>query len=382
MDSDYNTRVIQMINVRPEFHQDEHHFIVSSKKVYEIVAHYRNVELRPEILKKEFKYFLEIAKQAKYIFIHSLSLSFYRMLSLRSSVAKKIIWCVWGHDLYRRGLRSISNVPCSERSLTILYRILFIAIFKYRIRQFRAIGIGFKYDALEVRRLFNRIPIVATPYSIGYSVKDITNVFGSKADTEGKESPVRIMIGHSAYSFLKHEEVLYRLKAYEDKNINIIIPLSYGDPSYAEYIEKTANRLYPGKVETIRNILSLNKYLNLLANIDIAIFEQEHQSALGNIILLLYLQKKVYLKRTGIVSQGLKFEGIDTFDSNEIGIIDFSELKNKPTTNERARIILEDYLDDRIIEKWKSTLKDLETHEVRESYGEMNQKGNNEEKGH
>jgi hypothetical protein len=368
MDSDYNTRIIQMINMRSEFCQFEHHFVISSRRIYEKVAHYQNVELRPNILKKEFKYFLEIAKQAKYIFIHSLSLSFYRMLSLRGAVAKKIIWCVWGHDLYRRGLRSISNMPCSERLLTILYRILFIAIFKYRIRQFHAIGIGFKYDALEVRRLFNRIPIVATPYSIGYSVNDIANVLESKAGSEEKESPVRIMIGHSAYSFLKHEEVLYRLKAYEDKNINIIIPLSYGDPSYAEYIEKIAKQLYPGKVETMRDILSLDKYLNLLANIDIAIFEHEHQSALGSIILLLYLQKKVYLKRAGIVSQGLKFEGIDTFDSNEIGTINFNELKNKPKTNERTRIILEDYLDDRIIEKWESTLKDLETHEVGGSF--------------
>lgn len=83
---------------------------------------------------------------------------------------------------------------------------------------------------------------------------------------------------------------------YKNEDIKIVLPLSYGDISYAETIETYARTLYGDKVLILRENLGFLDYVKLIKTIDIAIFDYKHQSALGNIMLLLLWGKKfIYL---------------------------------------------------------------------------------------
>ena len=59
-------------------------------------------------------------------------------------------------------------------------------------------------------------------------------------------------------------------------------------------------------------------YISLIKSVDLAIFDFKKQAAFGNIILLLYLGKKIYLNYNGIMYNGLTKDGLIVFDAKEI----------------------------------------------------------------
>ena len=51
-------------------------------------------------------------------------------------------------------------------------------------------------------------------------------------------------------------------------------------------------------------------YVRLLSNIDIAIMDQEYSNGLGNLSILIYFKKKIYINKNGNVAQSFKEKNI------------------------------------------------------------------------
>ena len=85
------------------------------------------------------------------------------------------------------------------------------------------------------------------------------------------------------------------------ENVEIHLPLSYGNGGtdhindYPRMVEEYAKILFPNKVKVLKKLISKWDYDVFLSTIDIAILGAPRQNALGNIIRLLYMGKKVYL---------------------------------------------------------------------------------------
>lgn len=83
----------------------------------------------------------------------------------------------------------------------------------------------------------------------------------------------------------------------------------------------------------LEKFTTFQEYFKFLCNVDIAIFDYKHQSAFGNILLLLYLKKRIYLNPNGIMYKGLKSVGANIFTTDEVVNNEFKLITNKELLN-------------------------------------------------
>lgn len=347
----YNNMIIEMINSDRRFDVTEHFFLFTNKASFEISKQYENVYFT----QKSFSCILKEALEIDYIFIHGLNISFFQEILIKKDIAHKLIWCVWGHDLYRYS--STFNKESANKIKRYIQRYLVKFIEIPFVKKFYAIAYGFTYDQFEIGRLFgDKIKIFEAPYGLGYNIEEVKKVRQNIVVKKDKEC-INVMIGHCGYPFLNHIEVLELLKKYRDKNIIIYLPLNYGLDEYIKEIEQYLED-YPIKTILLKEKLAPLEYLNYIAKMDIAIFDFTRQAALANIQLLLYFGKKVYLNREGIVYKGLKIENKIVFDIADIYTQNFEEFSN--ICDELLQNKLDNFLvfdNDKIINDWLEMLE-------------------------
>ncbi|MFN6992190.1 MAG: TDP-N-acetylfucosamine:lipid II N-acetylfucosaminyltransferase, partial [Fervidobacterium sp.] len=150
-----------------------------------------------------------------------------------------------------------------------------------------------------------------------------------------KANVINIQIGNSADPTNNHLEIFKKLLVYNQENIHIFAPLSYGNHNYAKEVIKIGKSYFGDKFTPITEFIPFDKYLDFLSNIDIAIFAHNRQQGFGNIITLLGLGKKVYLRSNVTLWHLFKEFGIKVFD---ISTVDLERL-DEATSKENQRKI-------------------------------------------
>ena len=150
-----------------------------------------------------------------------------------------------------------------------------------------------------------------------------------------KDSTTHIQLGNSADLSNDHIEMLDKLRDYKDEDIKIYAPLSYGDQGHVEAVVLKGNEIFGDKFIPLTDFMPFGKYLDFLGTIDIAIFAHRRQQAMGNIISLLGMGKKVYVRKD-ITPWTLFSEiGVKVFDFSNIDLV---TIKNE-VRNENVKII-------------------------------------------
>lgn len=334
----------------------EHDFIIKYKDGLESdVLKKKNILINPNYgvneLNRDCKYY-------DYVFVHGLNFSYFEMCKLRKTLLKKIIWCVWGHDLYKdRNCKLSLNIYQSLKSIMIVFLIKTIWIPK--VKKFYAICHGFSYDQYKINELVgSKVETFNVAYGLGY---DFSLIKGIKQhmNEKNRKKTKRVLLGHSAYSYLNHAKILKQLGKYRDNDFEVIIPLSYGDTNYREALIRQLKN-YSLRIKILNRFLNPAEYLSLLSSIDIAIFDNQHQAALGNLCILLFLEKKVYLNAQGILYQGMRKEGINVFSTKDIGVEDFKSFIAKDFSSFQGAQWSEELLDNSIVtKKWLNLFKIL-----------------------
>lgn len=163
-----------------------------------------------------------------------------------------------------------------------------------------------------------------------------------------KRDYISIQVGNSATPSNNHIPILKKLHKFSEENIKIFAPLSYGDKEYAEKVKREGKELFGEKFVDITTFMDADEYNQFMNQMDIAIFGINRQQALGNIQALLYLGKKLYLKKNSIVEHYAKrechceVETIDQIDDMDFkSFVDFDEgkaLKNKENMYQMSRL--------------------------------------------
>lgn len=313
----FNTELIRLVN--ENMCGEEHLFIMQGKVTYEKLSQcYKNIAYEP---------YFQLSTVCKYdtgdtiLILHSLFLNTVELSHLKKKMARRIVWCVWGHDLY--AVQSKHSLSARLRNWRA----------DRRISCFRAIVAGFKHDAHEIRRRFGKqVPIYNALYGSGYFREDIDRIVCSQK--QRTDMRTNIMIGHSAYPFLQHKKQLERLASYKDENIIITLFLSYGDEEYADKVIEYASTMFEKeKLNVIRDFVTWDRYIEILCTVDIAIFDFDHQAAFGNLILLSYLRKKLYLSQSGVMYQAFQAEHVAVYDCAEIGKVTYEKFKTQTQSN-------------------------------------------------
>lgn len=117
-------------------------------------------------------------------------------------------------------------------------------------------------------------------------------------DNAAPHDGINVLVGNSATEGNCHEEAFRALAHLKNEKIKFFCPLSYGDPAYAEITEQKGFEILSDAFIPMKEFMDKDKYYEFLSTIDVGVFFNNRQQAMGNILILLGLGKKVYVRST------------------------------------------------------------------------------------
>ena len=213
-----------------------------------------------------------------------------RMINMPARYWNKTYIQFWGGDIYRFKQKRKGFINSSKQSI-----VKFLVTQCIKKSAGSLLMVEKDYD--EMKKVFNLnyIPhqIVQVPddfYEVNhYDFVGITQ----KENYHGKR---RILVGNSATEENRHAEVFDLLKNMITPEVEIVVPLSYGIDEYRESIIQEGKRLFGESFVPILNYMTREEYIGFLSTCDTAIFNNNRQQAMGNIVLLANLGKKIYMR--------------------------------------------------------------------------------------
>ncbi len=255
-------------------------------------------------------------KNADLVMFHFLpnDLLFHSLMLLSRKKPEHTAWCVWGADLYnwRKSGSPVMKVFNLIRGTS-----------RRRLKFVLASPIDFE----EYKRQFdNNAVLLRASGPKGYDAELLESL---KPDRQS--SAFRILVGHSATPSVHHMEILDKLKAYGNENIELILPLNYGDQEYGKKVEEYARKAFgPDKVMCISEKLTLLDYAKLIWSTDAVIIHSDRQIAMGNLLMAMYMEKKIFLKKDSVMDRYFRQQlKLAVSDSNSIGAVPFSDFSEK-----------------------------------------------------
>jgi dTDP-N-acetylfucosamine:lipid II N-acetylfucosaminyltransferase len=211
--------------------------------------------------------------RARKIVLHGLFFSpqVLGLLNFQPWLFDRMCWCMWGGDFYFPEKQPQARIRLISKIGNLLTCI------PADIDYVRA-----KYGARGVYREF-----------LGY----LSNLFVENLEVPPRtKGGFRVLVGNSATRGNNHRQAFEMLQQTGLQDLAVVCPLSYGDPAYAEEVTALGTELFGNGFVAIREFLPLAEYHRLLGSVDIAIFANTRQQALGNIVNLLGMGKKLYLR--------------------------------------------------------------------------------------
>lgn len=253
------------------------------------------------------------------IIVHSLFVHWYVVLLLFVPISlRKTYWIVWGGDLY-----------CYKNRKKKVKYLLFEILRSCFIKNIRGICTLIEEDYYLAKVWYNT---KAKYIQARYVLKDI-----AYANLISK-SPMKvcnyknILVGNSATVENRHIEVFKLLEKFKNEKLQILCPLSYGDSEYRKKVIKEGNLIFGNRFHPITTFMESKDYIQLLSTIDVAIFNNNRQQALGNLYLLMILKKKIYVDPAMPIWKDFRTQKkIYLYNLNDIQETNFSDfLKTDP----------------------------------------------------
>ncbi len=358
MDSNFNSRLADVLN--HYFPHEINYYIWRTGRSF--LQGIDNGVVDPTVFNAE--QINQLSKNYDQVFLHSLWLKDREIIKLTDETATKIIWVVWGHDLYRR----LPNIKPNPRSIAYyVYKWLQKNSIFYRgvrrkaaskVSLFRGIAIGYSYDEIYIRKVFGPdVPVMYGPYFSKDSNKDQLDTLRTM-HREESHGEINTIIGHCGAEFCQHEKYLRKLAPYKNENIHIYLIMSYlATKQRIEAVRKLARRIYrEDQFTIITESMPQDVYFKFLTKMDVAIFPFRHQSALGNTKRMAYMGTKLYFDPRGVLAKGFLAGGVKTCDCRKIGKILFDEFSKPVDFPDPSAKLFESFEIQRCVSAWKKLL--------------------------
>lgn len=321
---------------------------------------------------------VRLAKKAEKfdcIFLHGIS-EFNSSVFLLSEDKSKFIGILWGAELYTEknfrksdllgNLTTAIKLPESSHSYTDTFKgIVRKALYGKEKKQddlTKNAALNLKYLCVpfeEEYNLFRNKKLISDDcrkifflyYPLQYLIRGTDTICGND-----------ILIGNSASASNNHLEAFDRLRKFDTDNRKILVPLSYGDPKYADYVEEIGVRAFGNDFIPLRKFLSLNEYIQQIKTCGIVIMNHYRQQALGNVLTMIYMGARVFLNESNTIFQFLTRIGVTVFSvEKDLNTDNREALVNLPGHYiEKNRILLRNFMsEENIIQNLKEGLKDF-----------------------
>jgi dTDP-N-acetylfucosamine:lipid II N-acetylfucosaminyltransferase len=155
---------------------------------------------------------------------------------------------------------------------------------------------NFNYEIEWIKKRFHAPDIIYKEGFYNQNFDFSKRIF--QTSNEKEISKKKILVGNSATDTNNHLDCFSWLTKdpFLGEDAEILCPLSYGDDCYKAHILKVGKSTFGDRFKPITNFMDRNSYIRFLSGVDAAVFFHNRSQGFGNIISLITLGKKVYLK--------------------------------------------------------------------------------------
>ena len=267
------------------------------------------------------------------IVFHSLEPSIYPELQSIPSETPTV-WLGWGFDYYSDLLSDIplflektKALPVSLSGNDIRRRVS--SIVKAIIRALRMPTV--KIKAIERISIF--APVLPSEYDLVAQSRKWKHFpefvawnYGTMEDNfvKGFEGASitgnAILVGNSATFTGNHIEALDLLHQFGVQGRQIIVPLSYGNKQYAQKLTEVGNSYFGDNFEPLMDFMLIEDYVASIKKCGYVIMNHVRQQAVGNIVIMLYLGARVFVRQENPVYAFFKDMGVSLSTVQELEV--------------------------------------------------------------
>jgi hypothetical protein len=304
---------------------------------------------RSGFLKKRPKLSREVYEGYDLVVLHSLDLSICPELqNIPHDTAT--VWVGWGYDYYTDLLSNIQPLLPSSQALsssvsvmglrTVVARSVKALIpslkgLKGKIRAIERVSIfcpvlPIEYDLVKKSRNWKHFPdFVAWNYG---TMEDnlIKGFEGGRVDSDA------LLIGNSASLTGNHIEALELLHQAGVKGREIVVPLSYGNKQYARKVKELGATYFGDNFEPLTEFMAIEDYVATIKKCGYVIMNHVRQQGVGNIVIMLYLGARVFVREENPVYFFFKDMGVILSSVQELE--SSPELLQTPLTTKQREI--------------------------------------------
>ena len=245
------------------------------------------------------------------IIFHSLPAKWYKFVKYIPT-DRIIIWWGWGYDIYQsqKGLPPMVNLPLYKpytqrfvdhvplmRKLQNVYLAIQRALWSRRRRDaisrvdyFQPVVLK-EYSMMCQNEFFRAKEFYYKPLGRSLEIRDMVASTG------------HILLGNSATPTNNHLDVLEVVKACKQDSQKIIIPLSYGNKRYTEWLKP---QIQGDDIMPLYDFLPRDEYFKIVEGCSYAVIGTIRQQAMGNISFALSKGIKVFLYKDSVAYQNHK----------------------------------------------------------------------------
>ncbi|MBE7089409.1 MAG: hypothetical protein E7362_01230 [Clostridiales bacterium] len=307
----FSVRLVDVVKNKDYFTEEEWGFVTPHQRVYNLLIEKgaKNIflEENSRTIIDDYAPYVDV------LFLHAWDENKVSILKVKNKDLKKCVWRTWGHDVY-------PFVKKKGFSFGILKHNLMAYLRRRKAKKCLTFAIASNFvDEVKFKHVF------------GKNVKLFKHSYASAeaSEIEVSQAPVkkekRILIGHSMYPSENHCQVIKELKKFANEDVIITLVSVYGHEEYEQEVIKTAEKVFGEKVDNIKTRLPLKEYVEFLNTIDVAILSSKTSSALGTLVWLSKLKKKVYVYGDGDLANGINYAGCKVNKIEEIKVQTFNE---------------------------------------------------------
>lgn len=242
------------------------------------------------------------------------------------------VWFGWGYDYYDLiGKPKNLLLPATQNIASQSYKSLLRTTIGKTLRfAFRLAGVS-KSRRKAIERLTLFAPVLPNEYEMVLKSRSWKSFpehacwnYGTMEDHlikgfEGEQvEGDSILVGNSASLTCNHKDTLGFLHEVGVENRYIISPLSYGDKTYGEKIIAIGRQCFGEKFNPLKDFMPIQDYVATIKKCGYVIMNHKRQQAVGNIVIMLYLGARVFLREENPTYSFLKEMGVAVSSVQEL----------------------------------------------------------------
>lgn len=342
--------LVEMIN-NPSlgFDSNDHLFVTPHRDVKNALYSFSNVIFDDSGVNLINKY----ADECVWLFSHDLT-GIRQTLQIKRKYLKKIVWRTWGgsHQRY-----NYSKGFFFERLAHFIEDWLYKKYYNLYFGK-GIIGIANSVDEIDLRKWLPSTVLIPLPYIGSNQYDNLVKVKQEKVQTNIKP---RIMVGHQGTEAEHHIDIISKLLKYDASEFDIYVPLSYGTETYMNNLERELSEMKVPNLVIVKKFFKYEDYCRFLNSMDLIILDEVSSMALGNLSIILFLQKKIMLNKQGILREvfdkySIPYLTSDILPSANIKSL-FEPILYDGTNND---MVLHEYT--YYVEQWHAAISFLENH--------------------